>query len=505
MADDVVALARRFEPFLVFHPQEQSNPSDAKRYMEHCALWKAERPFDQKDSWGGKGQPFNRVPMIRKGGIAASNAPGEVGPADVYIGTKEKSAFPFLADNGEQHFLELTGWKDSVDVTSTSENRYTDRQKVEALYRNDDDLRNSQLYYHAELYSTERLRILFARFSDSLATPDLGAVFAELAPRNPALLCYYFFFPTHDETLPPPCDTTESGIEVSSYVGEWACMAILLEKESATAPFQPKFIGRTGRFNAGTGQGLDADRRIGMTVTKWQAKTDIHEELLPQTVEGHAVLYVSLGVHSLHLQPGTHEVDPYLPESTPAVCGEFDSPDALNEYRDTLASSDDEGSPAGAWAKVVGGLLLGGIPGLIGGAVATALEGLPLVPIASGPSGGIGLDPPVRPATDVGAGATDPFSQQIIGPKDLDLKDFGFFPMANSLSWNNSRSDKVGNRHYDFIVDRSTQVWWPSDDGKSGYRGRWGPLVVNDPFHRRSGMRFPEFWKMFFIGLAKSR
>ena len=503
MADDVVALARRFEPFLVMHSGEQSLPSDAKRYMEHCALWKAERPFDQKDSWGGKGQPFKRAPMIGKGRIAPSNAPGEVGPADIFLGTKEKSAFPFLADNGEQHFLELTGWKDSVDVTSTSENRYTDRQKVEALYRSDDDLRNSQLYYHAELYTTERLRVLFARFSESLATPDLGAVFAELAPRNPALLCYYFFFPTHDEALPPPCDTTDSGMEVSSYVGEWACMAILLERESATAPFQPKFIGRTGRFNAGTGQGLDADRRVGMTVTKWQVKTDVHEELLPHTVEGHAVLYVSVGVHSLHLQPGAHEVDPYLPESTPVACGQFDSPDALKEYQDSLPSTEEEGSPAAAWAKIVAGLFLGGLPGLVGGAIATALEGLPLGSGFSGVATGSG--PPAKPAIDVGAAASDPFSPQIIGPKDLNLKDFGLFPGANSLSWNNSRNDKVGSRHYDFIVDRSKQVWWPSDDGKSGYRGRWGPLVVDDPFHRRAGMRFPEFWKMFFIGLAKSR
>ena len=37
------------------------------------------------------------------------------------------------------------------------------------------------------------------------------------------------------------------------------------------------------------------------------------------------------------------------------------------------------------------------------------------------------------------------------------------------------------------------------------YRGRWGPLVANDPFKRRSGMRFPAFWKMFFVALAKNQ
>ena len=56
---------------------------------------------------------------------------------------------------------------------------------------------------------------------------------------------------------------------------------------------------------------------------------------------------------------------------------------------------------------------------------------------------------------------------------------------------------------HQFIVDRATQIWWPGDDDKSGYRGRWGPLVVDDPFKRRSGMRFPKFWRMFFVAMAK--
>lgn len=67
-----------------------------------------------------------------------------------------------------------------------------------------------------------------------------------------------------------------------------------------------------------------------------------------------------------------------------------------------------------------------------------------------------------------------------------------------------SRRVEIGTRtYYPFIVDRQAQIWWPSDDGQSGYRGRWGPRVVNDPFNRRAGRRFPEFWKMFFVRLAK--
>ena len=32
--------------------------------------------------------------------------------------------------------------------------------------------------------------------------------------------------------------------------------------------------------------------------------------------------------------------------------------------------------------------------------------------------------------------------------------------------------------------------------------GAWGPRVANDPFGRRAGMRFPDFWRMFFLAFA---
>jgi hypothetical protein len=33
--------------------------------------------------------------------------------------------------------------------------------------------------------------------------------------------------------------------------------------------------------------------------------------------------------------------------------------------------------------------------------------------------------------------------------------------------------------------------------------GRWGPRVEVDPNKRRAGMRFPEFWRMYFEELTK--
>src|SRR5271165_2687119 len=73
MAIDPGDLIRRFEPFLFFHAEERFFPSDAKRYMEHCALWDAEGVVrDNKANWGGMSpRTFPHFPLIPRGQIAA--------------------------------------------------------------------------------------------------------------------------------------------------------------------------------------------------------------------------------------------------------------------------------------------------------------------------------------------------------------------------------------------------------------------------------------------------
>ena len=70
-AAETAELAKRFEPILYFHAAEKFFPSNAKRYIEMCALWRAQSQFDVKDSWGGKGASFPRAPIIDYKGIAA--------------------------------------------------------------------------------------------------------------------------------------------------------------------------------------------------------------------------------------------------------------------------------------------------------------------------------------------------------------------------------------------------------------------------------------------------
>ena len=61
----------------------------------------------------------------------------------------------------------------------------------------------------------------------------------------------------------------------------------------------------------------------------------------------------------------------------------------------------------------------------------------------------------------------------------------------------------IDGRRYDFIVDRSTQPWWPGDFNQGGYMGRWGPRVETDPFGRRAGMRFPGFLAPLLPGVCQ--
>ena len=171
--------------------------------------------------------------------------------------------------------------------------------------------------------------------------------------------------------------------------------------------------------------------------------------------------------------------------------------------------------------KILGGLLLGSVvPGaLIAGIVWTALEGLPL---GSGIDA-VGTAPERHEQPDLAPEPGD--FGTVVHPKDVTLTDPAG---AKFVKWaaepnidvellvpsgNNLEAYQRVIRKYSFIVDREerllgddrpVQIWWPSDDGKSGYRGRWGPFVTDDVHLRRAGMWFPEFWRMFFVALAKS-
>src|SRR5262245_25721326 len=168
-----VELVRRFEPILHLHPDERFFPSDAKRFLEHCALWRADAPFDKVASWRG--------PLIQSGKIAAAS--NEIRNGGSYLGEMSGAIPRFLADtNKEERFLDLAGWRFSdpsresvveqlVPTPISDEwNQFAHRDEVNRLYNDVRDglpaLRDSRFWYHAEVFDTATLQRLMLRSSD---------------------------------------------------------------------------------------------------------------------------------------------------------------------------------------------------------------------------------------------------------------------------------------------------------------------------------------------------
>ena len=499
MADPNFPLVQRFEPILFFHPEERFFPSDAKRYLEHCALWKAVRDrFDEKNSWGGKGQikgaPFPRHPMIENGKIAAVE--GEKGPGDTYLGEKQGVEFPFLGpkdQDQEERFLELTpGWEQPAadrGVTQTSENGHAALDLLEGRYRAD-PLEASRFWYHAEVFTTQRLQELTGH-----VTPrglDLKPAFYAL--KNPMLICYYLFFPGHDEGL-EGCENTLSGPTFGSFAGEWACVAVLLEREDPAKPYQATKIGLTSR-NVGVIDFLDQEHRVGMSVFDFGSAR--------VTKEGdHVRLFVARGTHSLYVEPGKHELDPFTKEDpSRGSCGAAEGLAENLMPNPPLAATDQRPETGVIIAKYVGGWVFG-LPGALAGflwAFAEIDPGAHPLPTAAEPPQAVPSVTQQDHAPEKGNLGIVVHPQNVV-PPDV--------PQGSRKEpWPTTESTTIAGRTYSLLVNRldpnTPTVWLPSVDGRPGYEGRWGPRVTTDPNNRRAGMRFPEFWEIFFTALAKN-
>ncbi|WP_442499044.1 hypothetical protein [Methylobacter sp. sgz302048] len=485
-------LARQFEPVLFFHEAERFFPSDAKRYLEATALWKSEQPADHKDSWGGKGAAFPRQPLIPKGKIAALS--GEPG---VFIADHQ-----VLSRSGE-FFLELASWTDATGteqpkVDSSSKNTYPNLAGIAARYADgtgDPKLNESKFWYHAHLIENAALRELLAT---DRRPPDLVKVLDTL--KDAALLCYYFFFPAHEESLEPGCTNVEA-TEYGSFGGEWGCYAVLLERDGTNLPYRPSFVGRTTRWQETampqTADNNDPARRVVMNVNRF---ADVVLEGNPPN-HSHARLFVAKGTHSLYLTPGPHNtaypsdvnvnfcgtgVDPLSPESSPES---YNSPESA--LADLLI----------AILKLANAGALFGPLGLPVGIIATALEKPDVIP-----------HQPFGAAPD-NTGRPDETGQ--LGDSGLVIKppSVAIAGAPNVQDWRSQQNLELDGRRYDFLVDHQTQHWWPFQLGSSdtapprafALGGRWGPLVEIDPSGRRAGMTFPPFHRMFFLAFAQAK
>jgi hypothetical protein len=115
--------------------------------------------------------------------------------------------------------------------------------------------------------------------------------------------------------------------------------------------------------------------------------------------------------------------------------------------------------------------------------------------------------PPLRDAPGYFGSIIHPAGLDPPKGEDTDVK----FTWQGPLSNEAALETVEGGKTYSMRVDRTNQdatlrqVWWPGIQGFTGYAGRWGTRVARDPYTRRAGMKFPEFWEMFMTAFAKSK
>lgn len=491
-----IDLARLYEPILHLHPEESFVPVNAKRYVEAAALWGAKASFDDKANWG-------TAPLVKAGKLSAVQ--GEAGTT--YLGVQNN----IVADAANERFLELGGWKNRDEVpepgvTASTTNPYVNRTEI--LRRYSTDLADSKFWYHVELFDTARLKDLASKVKTGF---DLSGTLGNFD--NPVLLCYYFFYPAHEQSVGNGACPNIEAREFASHAGDWQCFAVLLDGQGPLSvdSYTPMFFGITGSRPAsdparGTFRphAFDSEGRVAVKVEPWR-KGSASAPVQPDVVEGHPQFYVARGSHSIYTTPGAHEVSPYQESKLPADCGKYDSPSAVPPAspgtpgvplkRDSFAEN--------GWViiavKMRAGFVLGPIGALVG-LVAGIIEGIPKGFSSFGATGTPpftppGVDPPNPDAApaEAGQGIT-------VRPKDLSIPGVS----DDLFNWVSDQAvSSPSGRTYDFVVDRGTQVWWPSDDGKKGFRGRWGQRVTTDPVPHRAGVKFPDFWKMMLSALEQ--
>ncbi|AMA57032.1 hypothetical protein [Bradyrhizobium sp. CCGE-LA001] len=482
-------LIRDYEPILFFYdgpadqPKERFFPSDAKRYLERCELWKASDPFDTRSTWGGNA-------AIEAGKISAIE--GEGGEGSVFLGKKTGSTYDFLeTPKDKECFLALEGWR-PAGSSDPPPDSFANLDKIAEVYNG--SLENSRFWYHAEFFDSGRLEQLWTLLKQSggndFASLTAGSPGRAPELKIPALICYYLFYPGHDEGL-GGCENVPEADKFGSFAGEWHCFAVLLDKPTAAGAFEPKWAGITRR-NVGVIRQQDKEVRVGMRVFPWpQLTVDM----------SHARLVIAGGSHAMYLFGETAEPVVPLTDADPSrnSCGRAEAPQA------PLSESTQPDWFAVLAAKILAGAAaaaqFGGAPV---GAVIGLFVGLAELAVGAAPDFDE-FDTSFPPGRGAPGPLTDALSTNGTVVHPAGLRPPGV-AQERSKEWRSKDNLQFESRRYDSSVDRDSQILW-SDDVSSnvhGYTGRWGPRVERDPQLRRAGMKFPNFWRMFFDELVRA-
>jgi hypothetical protein len=487
---EAVSMAKRFEPILLFHPDEHFFPVDPKLYLERCALWRSKPHVRglfpggaaaEKQEWGEPPPTaMPRMPELAKSEIAALKA--ETSGGKTWIGDSSLGAVipepPTERPPGEDWFLQLTGWEPFLtapgEVTATSENRHP--TLAPNLY--DGALQGGRHWYYAEYFNNQQLLTVFGK-----KTPhgvDLFRLVINTGPLGgPTLVVYHFFYALHEEPL-RGCEKAGDGQTFATFAGEWASVAILVDSGG-----NPRYIGLTSR-NVGDPTSIRADgsifpeeNRIGMTVHRWEDVNRVGE---------HPKIFVSRGTHGNYLTPGPqpHPLQPFTPGDLDLNQGTCAQIETLDEVIAGGEEVNIPGKDADIGLLIVVGILTFGV------SLWTTHTGY-----SSFGEQFPALEPNRMPQDETGG----PLFGLILRPGGL------FVPESTSAQttedWQTKLPAPTDKPRFDFIVDRETQLWWPPRGTSTGYAGRWGPRVTNDPKQRRSGMRCPPFALLFLEGVAR--
>ena len=515
-----IEIANRYAPVLYFHPDERFFPSDPKTYIEHCTLWRTRAPATTTADWGEE-QPsqYPKSPIVGQQGISAVQGSTEPGSSK-WLG----DLLP--AGSAEDRFLGLRGWQDSgFEVSDTSENRFASLDEVERLYANTDDLDNSRFWFYAEVFDTAYLYGVPGEEQQVVGELNPIALLDRL--NDPRLVLYHLFYPAHEEPL-EGCENWGAGRQFASFVGEWACVGVLEQGVYSDAGIlighRPTHLGLTQR-NTGVLTGLGNDKRLAMTVVPWASVS-----FLPDAPDS-ARIVVARGTHSMYsdiTNTDPRVVAPFTSENfdiSRDSCGRVEQLDdtlgKLSEMTEEIYLPPHDLPPIDAemvlvkLASALAGIATG--LGYIGG-LGVGYEGvLELITTFGSSFAGVipatttPAPPPASTPTDV-TPTPEKFGI-VIGPDGVVVPGAG----GAHKTWRTSEMSAPGGfitapsgRTYGFIVDRPTQVWWPSGNSQTdtgvqftvGYDGRWGLAVTHDPRSRRSGMRAPQFWRLLLTGLA---
>lgn len=475
---EAIGFAKKFEPILLFHPDEKYFPIDPKFYLDRCAIWRAAPPTDKKDNWGESPAGFPRRPQVPKAQLSAlkNEAAGKR-----WIGEMEKGVSPFMVVKkpaGEleerrliqdDRFLQLAGWEPGApspnEVTASSDNRHPTLSPV--VY--DAALQGGRPWYFAEYFDHTALLGLANEAPPD--APDLFRLVDTQIANKPVLVVYHFFYALHEEPL-QGCEAWGEGKLFGTYAGAWTSVAVLINSAG-----EAQFIGVTSRNIGNPKTKADDENRVGMQAFRWKEVDRVGD---------HPKIFVSQGTHGNYLKAGAFDLTAFTPGDVDIgknSCGVIESLDDVIAGTEIPGTEGEDGDTVVLMLKI---FLTLGIGLIFTEDVWTKFGTTPL----------LSPNPNQTPKDQTGG----PSFGLILRPKGLAFAEIA--SAARIEDWPTEMPADDANPRFDFVVDRDTQLWWAPRKERLGYAGRWGPSVTNDPKRRRAGMRLPIFGLMFLLALA---